>query len=49
MTKAERDTKRVSKFLARVARIRHEEHAKLPGDKRGVKDAELRNNLLEDV
>lgn len=41
------EQKRVLKWLDRVIRKKHEEHAKLPGDKLIVKRAELRNYSLE--
>ena len=42
-------TERISNYITRVLQKRHDEHAKIPGDKRKARKAELRNNSLEDV
>lgn len=50
MTEKQKRTRRISRFIARVCQAKHDEHAiRRPGDKKQVKNTELRNHFLEDV
>jgi len=47
MTKREKETKQITRYINRVIRKKHEEHRRLPKDKLHYKGVELRNYLLE--